>query len=114
LKRLELEAQRLNRESLDRFDAETRWCTYLIGQVQMETEDKLTTDNDNQVIEKNDELINQGATEAVTEQQELCTEVVNMDTVRLLVDRHWDQQLVVRRLRKLKKWTQESSCPVRS
>jgi hypothetical protein len=44
LKRLELEAQRLNRELLDRFNAETRRCTHLISQVQMETEDELTID----------------------------------------------------------------------
>jgi hypothetical protein len=62
LKRLELEAQRLT-ELLDRFAAETHKCTHLISQVQMETEDELTIDNDKQIIEKNVELINQGATE---------------------------------------------------
>lgn len=42
------------------------------------------TANDNQIIEKNVELINKGTTETITEQQELHTELVNVDTVRLL------------------------------
>jgi hypothetical protein len=44
-------------------------------------EDKLGS-NDNQIIKKNVELINKGATETITEQQELCIEVLNIDTVR--------------------------------
>jgi hypothetical protein len=40
------------------------------------------------------------------EQQEHRTEVVNVDTVRSLDDLHLNQQIGVRRLRKLKKWTQ--------
>jgi hypothetical protein len=47
--------------------------------------------------------------EKIWKQQELSTEVVNVDTVRSLVDRHWDQQFDVCRLRKLKKRTQGSS-----
>jgi hypothetical protein len=70
---------------------------------------KMTTDN--QMIEKNVELINKGATETVTERQELCTEVVNVDTVRLLDDRCLDQQINVRRRQNLKKHTQGKGVP---
>jgi hypothetical protein len=58
------------------------------------------------MIEKNVELINKGATEAVEERQELHTEVVNVDTVRSLDDKRLDQQIKVRRHRKVKKRTQ--------
>jgi hypothetical protein len=70
----------------------------------METEVELTTDN--QMIEKNVDIINKGATEAVAERQELHMEVANVDTVRSLDDRCLDQQINVRRRRNLKKRTQ--------
>jgi hypothetical protein len=53
-------------------------CTHLISQIPKETEVELTTDN--QMIKKNVDLINTGATETVTERQELRTELVNVDT----------------------------------
>jgi hypothetical protein len=64
----------------------------------------MTTDN--QMTEKNVELINAEATEAVAERQELGSELVNVDSVRSLDDRCLDQQPNVRRCRKLKKQTQ--------
>jgi hypothetical protein len=70
----------------------------------LETEVQLTTDN--QIIEKNIELINKGATEAVAERQELHIEVVNVGTVRSLVERCLNQQTDVRCRRKFKKRTQ--------
>jgi hypothetical protein len=105
-KRSEFESQRLNEELLDRFNAKTSKCTHLISQVQKETEVELTIDIDNKIIEENTELINNGEMEAITEQQELHTEVVNMVTVRSLDDRHLNQQLDILRRRKLKKHTQ--------
>jgi hypothetical protein len=64
----------------------------------------MTTDN--QRIEKNVELINTGATEIVAERQTLHSEVFNVDSVRSLDDRKLNQQINVRRRRKLKKRTQ--------
>lgn len=52
------------------------------------------------------DLINKGTMEPVTEKQNLRTEAVDVDTVRSLDDRHLNQQLGVRRRRKLKKCTQ--------
>jgi hypothetical protein len=71
-----------------------------------ETEVEMTTDN--QMIEKDVELINQIATEAVAERQELNFEVVNVDSVRFLHDRQSNQQIDVWRRRKLKKRTQRN------
>jgi hypothetical protein len=78
-------------------------CSDVDGKT-LETEVELTTDN--QIIEKNDELINKGATEAVAERQELHIEVANVDTVWSLGDRCLDQQINVRRHHNLKKLTQ--------
>jgi hypothetical protein len=78
--------------------------THLISHVQKEAEVELTTDN--QTIEKNVELINTGATEAVAERQELLSEVDNVDAVRSFNDRCLDQQINVRRCRKLRKRTE--------
>jgi hypothetical protein len=103
-KRSELETQRMNRELLDKFGSKTNECTHVISQVPKETEVEITTDK--QKIEKNVELITNGTTEAVAERQELHNEVANVDSVRLLDDRCSDQQINIRRLRKLKKRTQ--------
>jgi hypothetical protein len=65
----------------------------------------MTTDN--QMVEKNVELINT-ATEAVAERQELRSEVVHVDSARSLEDPQLNQQIGVRRLRKLKKRTQRN------
>jgi hypothetical protein len=74
--------------------------------LQKETLVKLTIDNENKtIIEKNVEFIGQEATTAVAEQQKLRTEVVNVDTIRSLNNRHVDQQIDVRRFRKLKNRT---------
>jgi hypothetical protein len=104
--RSELELQRLNEELLHTFNAKISKCTHLKSQVQKETEVELRINNDNKIIEENVELINKGAMEAVTEQQKLCTEVVNVVTVRSLDDRNVNQQLDVLRHHKLKKRTQ--------
>jgi hypothetical protein len=66
----------------------------------------MTTDK--QMVEKNVGLINTGSTEAVAEQQELCTEEVNVDSVRSLDDQCLDQQTGLRRHRKFKKRTQRN------
>jgi hypothetical protein len=58
------------------------------------------------MIEKKVELINKGATETVTKQQELRTEVLNADSVRPLDDRRLGQHKDVRRRHKFQKWTQ--------
>jgi hypothetical protein len=64
----------------------------------------MTTDN--QRTEKNVDLINKGATEAVAERRELRIEVANVDSVRSLDDRSMDRQIHVWRRCKLKKRTQ--------
>jgi hypothetical protein len=64
----------------------------------------MTTDN--QMIKKNVELINQVATEAVTERQETHAEVLNVDSVRSLNARCLNQQIKIQHHRKLKKRTQ--------
>jgi hypothetical protein len=76
-------------------------------------EEKLSA-NDNQIMEKNVELISKGATEAVAERQQLHIEVANGDTVMSLDDQCLDQQINVRRRRKLKKWTQGNGASLRS
>jgi hypothetical protein len=84
LKGTELASQRLHREFLDRFNAKTSKCTHLISLVPEKMEVEMITDN--QIIQKNVELIHKGASEAVSKRQELHPEVVNVDTVRSLDD----------------------------
>jgi hypothetical protein len=79
-KRSKLETQRMNRELLDRFDSKTNKCNQLLSQVPKKTEVEMTTEN--QMIEKNVELINTGVTGAAAERQELLSEVVNVASVR--------------------------------
>jgi alanyl-tRNA synthetase len=56
VKRSELALEKLHRELLDSFGSKTNECTHVISQVPKETEVEMTTDN--QMIEKNVELIN--------------------------------------------------------
>jgi hypothetical protein len=85
VKRSEHETQRINRELLDIFGPKTNKCNHLISQIPKRTQVEMTTDN--QMLEKNVELINTGATEAVAERQELHIETANLDSVRSVDDR---------------------------
>jgi hypothetical protein len=80
VKRSELESERLHQKLLDSLRSRISKLTHLISQVSKETEVKMSTDN--QMIEKNVELINKGAPEAVAERQELHSEAVNVDSVQ--------------------------------
>jgi hypothetical protein len=62
---------------------------------------------DRLMIEKKVERINKVANETVAQRQELHSEVVNVDSVGSLDDRCLDQQINVRRSRKLRKRTQD-------
>jgi hypothetical protein len=79
-----METQRMNRELLDSVCSKTNECTHVISEVPKETEVEMTTHN--QMIEKNVELINKEASEAVAERQQLYIEVATVDSVRSLDD----------------------------